>query len=138
MFRNLTPIRAWDAALNILLYPSTWLHEQTHYLVLRPYVADASHDYSATSSAAALTVEVEEIPRWRYVLGALAPTLLGLLCGVTAALVSVSGLAPARGSLVGWLILGTYWFLYTIPSLADVTAAVDAAAAGGGSGGGGG
>lgn len=132
MDRNVNPLQAWSAALNILLYPSTWLHEQTHYVVLRPYVQDASHDYSATASTAALTVAVEEIPRWRYVLGALAPTLLGLLCGVTAALVSVSGLAPATGGLVGWLILGTYWFLYTVPSLADVTAAVDAASGGGG------
>lgn len=136
MFKDSTPVRAWNAALNILLYPSTWLHERTHYVVLRPYVQNASHDYSAIESSATLTVAVEEIPRWRYVLGALAPTLLGLLCGVAAALVSVSvsGLAPDRGGLVGWLILGTYWFLYTIPSLADVTVAVDAASGGGGGG----
>lgn len=123
--------RAWDAALNILLFPSTYLHERTHYLVLRPYVTDASHDYSATASSAALEVNVEDCPRWRYVLGAVAPTVLGVLCAVAAALVSVSGLAPARGSLVGWLVVGTYWFLYTLPSVADVTAAVSAAASGG-------
>lgn len=130
MFR--TAYSAWNAALNILLYPSAWLHEQTHYLVLRPYITDVSHDYDATASTAALTVNVDTIPRWRYILGALAPTLIGLLCAISAALVSVSGLAPVRGNLVGWLILGTYWFLYTIPSVADLTAAVDAAADGGG------
>jgi hypothetical protein len=135
MVGDSTPVRAWNTALNILLYPSAWLHEQTHYLVLQPYVKDASHEYSATDSSATLTVAVGEIPRWRYVLGALAPTLLGLLCGVTAALVSVSGLAPARGSLVGWLILGTYWFLYTVPSVADLTAAVDAVSTARGEGG---
>jgi len=126
-----TAYSAWNAALNILLYPSAWLHEMTHYLVLRPYITDANHDYDPTASTAALTVNVDSIPRWRYIIGALAPTLLGLLCAVTAALVSVSGLAKPRGSLVGWLILGTYWFLYTVPSLADLTAAVDAAGDGG-------
>jgi hypothetical protein len=118
---------AWNAALNILLYPSAWLHEQTHYLVLRPYVTDSQREYEATQSSAALLVDLEDIPRWRYVLGALAPTLLGVLCGVSAALVAVSGLAPSKGPLVGWLVVGTYWFLYTVPSAADVTAAVDAA-----------
>lgn len=120
-------LNVWNAALNILLYPSTWLHEQTHYLVLRPYITDAQRDYEPTQSDAALTVNVEDIPRWRYCLGAIAPTLLGLLCGVSAALVAVSGLAASRGPLVAWLVLGTYWFLYTVPSLSDVAAAVDAA-----------
>jgi hypothetical protein len=125
-------LSAWDSALNILLYPSTWLHEQTHYVVLQPYIKDADHEYSPTESSATLTVDVSKIPRWRYALGALAPTLLGLLCGLCAALVSVSGLAPASGGLVGWLILGTYWFLYTVPSMADLTAAADAASGAGG------
>lgn len=120
-------LSAWNAALNILLYPSAWLHEQTHYLVLRPYVTSAERDYAATQTGAALEVDLEDIPRWRYLVGALAPTLLGLLCGVSAALVAVSGLAPSRGPLVGWLVVGTYWFLYTVPSAADVTAAVAAA-----------
>jgi hypothetical protein len=119
-------LSAWNAALNVLIYPSTWLHEQTHYLVLRPYVTDASSDYHPTQSSATLSVDIEEIPRWRYLVGAVAPTILGLLCAVCAALVSASGLAPARGSLVGWLIAGTYWFLFTLPSLADLTAAADA------------
>lgn len=120
-------LRAWNAALNILLYPSAWLHEQTHYVVLRPYVSGLQRDHEPTQSTAALTVNVTEIPRWRYALGALAPTLLGLLCGVAAALVSVADLAPSRGPTVGWLVVGTYWFLYTKPSLADITVAVNAA-----------
>jgi hypothetical protein len=126
-----TALSAWNAALNVLIYPSTWLHEQTHYVVLRPYVTDATGDYHPTQSTASLSVDIEDIPRWRYFLGTIAPTLLGLLCAMCAALVSASGLASARGGLVGWLVAGTYWFLYTLPSLADLTAAADAAQNGG-------
>jgi len=122
-------LSAWNTALNVLLYPSTWLHEQTHYVVLAPYAESVTRNYSADShEQAGLEVTVEEsCPRWRFVLGALAPTIIGVLCALAAALVSVSGLAPAQGSLVGWLVAGTYWFLYTLPSGADIGAAASAA-----------
>lgn len=121
-------VHAWNVLLNIALYPSTWLHERTHYAVLRPYVTDARHDYTATQSEASITLAVSNVPRWRYVLGALAPTLVGLLLATTAVLVSFTMPELAsRGELLHWLLMGAYWFAYTIPSVADIQGAAQAA-----------
>lgn len=120
------PLSAWSTVLDVVLYPSTWLHEQTHYLVFRPYATTSTHDYAATQEAASVFVEVEGMPAWRYVLGALAPTLAGLIFAMLAVVASFTmPLGPARADAVQWLVIGAYWFTYTIPSMADIQTAAE-------------
>lgn len=118
---------AWNTVLNVAVYPSTWLHEQTHYLVLRPYVTTASHDYAPARDGGSLRVETTDCPRWRSVLGALAPTVVGLACAVLAACLVALGVVAATADLVNTLVVAAYWFMYTVPSRADLVAAVGAA-----------
>lgn len=127
MVARLTHVAAaWNRVLNILLYPSAWLHEQTHYLALRPYAQATRRDHAPTQAAAALEVDVAAVPRWRYAFGAVAPTVVGVACALLAAVLVELGVVAASEPVVGWLVAGTYWFLYTLPSKQDVTEAAAA------------
>lgn len=124
-------LRAWSVLLNVLLYPSTWAHEQTHYLVYRRHTSTVERDYEPTQEDASIRLKgLRGMPRWQYVLGALAPTLVGLLCALVAVTVSFTTLYPAPAAvqrdLVEWLVVGGYWFTYTIPSTADIETAISA------------
>lgn len=126
-------ITLWSTLWNVVLFPPTWLHEQTHYAVYRPYVQSQEREWSPTGAEATLRLDVRGMPWWRYALGALAPTVIGFACAVLAAWVSLTpGVAASLpGDALGWLLAGAYWWTYTVPSAADLEEAVAAVLDGG-------
>lgn len=114
----------FSMVLNVLLYPATVAHELTHVLVLAPWTTRRDVDMAPTQGTARLRVETQDVPVWVGRVGALAPTLFGLVAGLLSVLFALGVLeSVARDPAVACAV-AAYWFSYTCPSLADVTEAV--------------
>jgi hypothetical protein len=101
--------------------PAKLAHELTHLLFLSPWLEEwaIQIDHEVTSAIVNLD---EDIPRWAFVLGHLAPFVVGSVLAVGAlAWALVAGIpAPETASDWAWLAIALLvWATYSWPSAED-------------------
>lgn len=103
--------------LGLITLPHAILHEVTHAVALWPWTEDWAWDIDTTTAKWYVDLD-DDIPRWAWVFGHLAPTIVGF--GLAAAITiwwALSG-GDLPADVVGWAKLSIAlisWLVYVSP-----------------------